>query len=412
MNVVVVGGGLIGLSVAAECAAKNMSVTVLEGTAQERGASFGNAGMVVPSHFIPLAAPGMVALGLKWMWNPESPFYIQPRLDWELIRWGMQFYRSANRSHVARSEPLLRDLNMASRELYLELSKQSSFGLVEKGLVMLCKNPKTLDAEAHVAERAKELGIPAEVLSAQQMAQLDPDVEMDICGAIYFPKDCHLQPERFVRAQETRLQNSHAQLKWGCRALSFRVENNRIRAVVTSEGEIEGDEFVLASGAWSTELARSLHLRLPMQAGKGYSVTLTNPKQLPQICSIFTEARVAVTPMNGSLRFGGTMEIAGLNSNISKRRVQGIIRSVPQYYPQFQESDFEGIEPWYGLRPCSPDGLPYLGRPKSWNNLVIATGHAMMGLSLAPITGKLGGQLVARETPSIAIEQLNPDRFG
>ncbi len=181
---------------------------------------------------------------------------------------------------------------------------------------------------------------------------------------------------------------------------------------MTSEGEIEGDEFVLASGAWSTELARSLHLRLPMQAGKGYSVTLTNPKQLPQICSIFTEARVAVTPMNGSLRFGGTMEIAGLNSNISKRRVQGIIRSVPQYYPQFQESDFEGIEPWYGLRPCSPDGLPYLGRPKSWNNLVIATGHAMMGLSLAPITGKLGGQLVARETPSIAIEQLNPDRFG
>ncbi len=174
MNVVVVGGGLIGLSVAAECAAKNMSVTVLEGTAQERGASFGNAGMVVPSHFIPLAAPGMVALGLKWMWNPESPFYIQPRLDWELIRWGMQFYRSANRSHVARSEPLLRDLNMASRELYLELSKQSSFGLVEKGLVMLCKNPKTLDAEAHVAERAKELGIPAEVLSAQQMAHWIP----------------------------------------------------------------------------------------------------------------------------------------------------------------------------------------------------------------------------------------------
>ena len=149
-------------------------------------------------------------------------------------------------------------------------------------------------------------------------------------------------------------------------------------------GDIDADEVVLCAGVWSAGLARQLGLRLPMQAGKGYSLTLKNPRQLPTICSIFTEARVAVTPMDGALRVGGTMEMAGINESVNPRRVHGIVRSVPAYYPEFREDDFAGIEPWHGLRPCSPDGLPYLGRTSRWDNLICATGHAMMGLSLGP----------------------------
>ena len=149
-----------------------------------------------------------------------------------------------------------------------------------------------------------------------------------------------------------------------------------------------------------------------MQAGKGYSLTLENPRQLPEICSIFVEARVAVTPMGETLRVGGTMELGGNDLSVNPRRVQGIVKSVPRYYPQFQESDFDGVKPWSGLRPCTPDGLPYIGFAKNHPNLLVATGHAMMGLSLGPVTGKLASELLSGEKPSVSLEMLKPDRFG
>jgi D-amino-acid dehydrogenase len=149
-----------------------------------------------------------------------------------------------------------------------------------------------------------------------------------------------------------------------------------------------------------------------MQAGKGYSLTLAQPRQLPTICCIFTKARVAVTPMSGALRFGGTMEIAGLNEEINPVRVRGIVNSVPKYFPEFSPDDFAGVQPWCGLRPCSPDGLPYVGRTARYANLAIATGHAMMGLSLGPITGKLMAEILSDEEPSLEIDLLNPDRYG
>src|SRR5213078_1578073 len=178
------------------------------------------------------------------------------------------------------------------------------------------------------------------------------------------------------------------------------------------KGEFSADEFVLCCGAWSPVVARDLRLNLPMQAGKGYSLTLSKPRQLPQVCAIFTEARVAATPMGNTLRFGGTMELAGVNEEINPVRVQGIIKSVPKYYPDFTPQDFEGIQPWRGLRPCSPDGLPYVGRTARYSNLCLATGHAMMGLSLGPITGRLIAEILYDETPSIQIGLLNPDRYG
>ena len=411
-HVVIVGGGVIGLSAALECVRRGHRVSVIERAPTQRGASLGNAGMIVPSHFIPLAAPGMIALGLKWMWNPESPFYIQPRLNWDLAAWAVRFWQASTHARVERAAPLLRDLHLASREAYVRLAEEEEFGLVKRGLLMLCKSARTLEEEAHTATKAKVLGIPAEVLDARQTAALDPAVTMDIAGAIYFEKDCHLDPARYVAALERRLRAAKAELIYDAEVTGWRRDGAKLAAVRTTRGEIAADEFVLAGGSWSSGLVADLGLRLPMQAGKGYSITIPQPIEQPRLCSIFTEARVAVTPMGGALRFGGTMEIAGLNERINPRRVAGILRAIPHYFPRFRAEHFEGLPPWSGLRPCSPDGLPYLGRTRAATNLVVATGHAMMGLSLAPVTGELVGQIIDGESPRFDLSLLRADRFA
>jgi D-amino-acid dehydrogenase len=192
----------------------------------------------------------------------------------------------------------------------------------------------------------------------------------------------------------------------------WRRSGGRLNAVVTDQGEIEGDEFVLCGGAWSGELVRGLGVRLPMQAGRGYSVTVPDPVQLPALCSILTEARVAVTPIGGTLRFGGTMEITAKESPPRPRRVAGILKAVPHYFPAFEGIDLSSLPFWSGLRPCSPDGLPYLGRTRAAANLVVATAHAMMGLSLAPATGEIVARLVDGEPAGFDIRLLDPDRWA
>ena len=413
-RVVIVGGGVIGLCTAYYSAMCGHRVTLIDRNPQQRdGCSFGNNGMIVPSHFVPLAAPGMVKLGLKWMWNPESPFYIKPRLNWELLDWGFKFWSAANASHVCRSAPLLRDLQMASRGCFEDLSAlpDLDFGLSQRGLLMLCKTQHGLDDEARMAGIANGLGIPAEVLDSKEVAVREPNVRMDIAGAVFYPKDCHLSPSRLMDGLLAQCEAMGVQFRWQTDVTGFKFEANRIAAATTSNDEIAGDEFMLCGGVWSSLITRSLDLNLPMQAGRGYSLTLPKPRQLPKICSIFTEARVAVTPIGEALRFGGTMELVGLNEGVNPARVRGIIKSVSNYYPEFVPDDFIGIESWSGLRPCSPDGLPYIGRTARFSNLSIATGHAMMGLSLAPITGKLMAELLCDKKPSIDLNQLSPDRY-
>ncbi|HYK89824.1 MAG TPA: FAD-dependent oxidoreductase [Acidobacteriota bacterium] len=414
-HVVIVGGGVIGLCSAYYAAQKGHRVTILErGSPGHDCCSIGNAGMIVPSHVVPLAAPGAVGFALRSLWNPESPFHVRPRLDADLLAWGLRFWRSANAAHVARSAPLLRDLHLASRSCYEELaeSQGNDFGLVRRGLLMLCRTRHALDEEIRIATLIQRLGIPAEVLDAEQTAERDPSVRMAVAGSVFFPKDCHMLPHRFVTSLIRRLESAGATLSWQTEVTGWIADGVRVKAVRTSRGEIAAEEFVLACGAWSPAVARHLRLKLPMQAGKGYSLTLTRPRCLPTLCSILSEARVAVTPMDSALRFGGTMEIAGLDESINPARVRGIVKAVPEYLPDFASADFDGVRPWCGLRPCSADGLPFIGRTSRFPNLVVATGHAMMGMSLGPITGRLVAQIVSGEQLSINIEALSPDRFA
>jgi D-amino-acid dehydrogenase len=414
-TVLIVGGGVIGLCAAWYALQKGHRVTLLErGGPDHDSCSLGNAGMIVPSHFVPLAAPGMVGLGLRMMLHPESPFWIRPRLDRDLLSWGWRFLRAANTRHVERAAPVLRDLNLESRRCYEELAERHGlrFGLVKKGLMMLCRTERVLEEEAALAERARQIGLEAQVLTAAQAAQLEPHIQMEIAGAVYFPQDCHLIPQQFVAELTRRLEQEGASLVWSAEVTGWRTAGRRVEAAIVGERAFAADEFVIAGGAWSPTIARGLRVDMPMQAGKGYSLTLTDPPQLPSICSILTEARVAVTPMEGALRFAGTMEITGLDESVHPGRVNGILRSIPRYFPAFSPDHFRGIAVWSGLRPCSPDGLPYVGRFGRYDNLLAATGHAMMGLSLGPITGRLIAQILSGEPPSIPLDLLSPDRYA
>lgn len=412
----VIGAGVIGCSVAVEAARRGWQVQLLERQGPQRdGCSFGNAGMFVPSHFVPLAAPGIIRLGLKWLLRADSPFHIRPRLSFDLARWGWWFWRASQPPRVAAAEPVLRDLLWRSRELLLAefgTDPDDQLHLQQAGLIMLCKQPETLEHEAGLARRAAELGVPAEVLDATQVQHLDPAVEMRVAGGVFFPADCFLNPTRYLARLQSDMERLGVELHWGAEVQRLETSGSRIRAIHTSVGQFEPDELVLCGGSWSSQLVAPLGLSLPMQAGKGYSLTLQRPRQLPTRSSILVEARVAVTPIGEQLRFAGTMQIDGLNMSVAQRRVEGLIGSISDYMPAFQASDFDGLKPWVGLRPVSPDGLPYLGRCRRWNNLTLATGHAMLGLSLAPVTGRLVGQLIDRETPEIDLRLLGPDRYA
>ena len=411
-RVVIIGGGVIGLCSAYYALQRGFAVTVIEREpAGADNCSMGNAGMIVPSHFTPMAAPGMITKGLRWMLNPESPFYVRPRLSADLLRWGWLFYRHSTARHVAACRELLRDLNLESRRLFEELAATEDFGLKQRGLLMLCKTPKGLDEEAQVALDAQQIGLQAEILYPGAVAQLDPDVTLDITGAVYFPQDCHLSPANFMASMRRRLIAAGAQIESAVTIDTLVTRGGQVTAVSAKKRRFEGDHFVIAGGAWSVDLLKSVDVNLSLQAGKGYSLTLPKPPELPRLCSIFAEAKVAITPMGNSLRFGGTLEVGGLDLTINPARVRGIVNSVQAYFPKFSARDFDGVKPWAGLRPVSPDGVPYLGQVPGLSNLLLATGHAMMGLSLGPVSGRLIADLLAGDSPFRPIESMSPGRF-
>jgi D-amino-acid dehydrogenase len=410
-SVLVIGGGVVGLFCARELLHCGFEVTLLD--PEEGGCSSGNAGMIVPSHVTPLAAPGMVRLGLKMMLRPSGPLGIPPRLSGDFVRWSWRFLRSANAAHVARAAPVLRDLSMASRRLYVELAQQSGnpFGLVENGLLMVCRTRAALEEEKHAAAFAATLGLRSETLDSDALRDKDPGATYEAAGAVWYADDCHLNPEKLLHHLRDECLKGGAKFVRG-QAERIIVTGDRISRVVGSEGEMQADEYVLAAGAWSPALARTAGLRLPMQAGRGYSFAVEHPPELPQICSLLIEGRVAVTPIGDRLRFAGTMEIGPVSPVVNRRRLQGMLQTIPQYLPSFRNLKVDPAEVWVGPRPVTPDGLPYLGRSARLSNLIVASGHAMMGVSLAPITGRLVAEIVGDQPSSIDLTILNPNRFG
>lgn len=413
-HVVIVGGGIVGLSTALYVAQRGHRVTVLDRREPAyEGASFGNAGLVTPSHFIPLAAPGTMKLAFKWMLSPESPFYVKPRLDRDLISWGWKFMKASTAEHVERSAPVLGQLLLESQREFARLAAEwnNDFGFVQRGVLMVCNSEAGLKHEIEFAERGKNLGIPGEVYDAKGLAELEPGVKMRVAGAVLYPDDSHLSPNAFMKSIRKRLEAANAAMRWGTEVRGWKKNGNAIAAIVTNDGDVTADEYIVCGGAWSPSVVRDLGLNVPVQAGKGYSLTLPKPRQMPSRPMILMEARVAITPIGETLRVGGTMEIAGMKESVNPARIRGIMKSLPKYFDDFTTKDFDGVEPWCGFRPVSPDGLPYIGRFSKFRNLSVGTGHAMVGVSLAPITGKLLAQMVDGEMPAMRLDAVSPERF-
>ena len=413
MKIIILGGGIIGLSSAYYLNKDGHQVIVLDNNPQQNGCSFGNAGMIVPSHFIPLAAPGMIAKGIRWMFNSTSPFYVRPRFSADLFKWGWEFYKHANEKHVQQSIQSLKEIHGLSRQLYKDWSNELpfDFGYHERGLMMLYQTAEIEKEEIETTHLANKIGVEAHVLSLSEIQKLEPDVQVKARGGVYFPGDAHVTPQVLMTQLKLHLQEKgvdfqHAEIN------RFEIANQSINKIIdTEDRDWSCDELILATGAWSGDMGKRLNLNLPMQAGKGYSFTLQDVEKNTRIPSIFLEARVAVTPMGNTLRFGGTMEIAGNDLAVNMNRVKGIVDSIPNYYPEMKIDMPQKETVWSGLRPCSPDGLPYIGRSKKIKNLIVASGHSMMGLSLGPATGKLVSEIVASNATSINCRAFNPDRY-
>ncbi|GAB3331470.1 FAD-dependent oxidoreductase [Larkinella ripae] len=412
-HVGIIGGGVIGLCSAYYLDKAGYRVTIFDKNPITDGCSFGNAGMIVPSHIIPLAQPGMVAKGMRMLMRSTSPFYIKPRLNADLLRWGWLFYKHSTAEHVERSIPALRDISLLSKQLYQQLAQSGelSFGWQEVGLLMLYKTASAEHEMAEEAEVASRAGIEARQMSGAQVQELEPGVRVNVRGAVYFPGDAHLNPGQLIRSLVAHLKKRGVTLLEGQEVTGFGRTGTGVSTVRTLSGEHSVDELVIAAGAWSPTLTRLLGVSLPMQGGKGYSFMLPNQQPNIRVPAIMLEARATATPMGNDLRFAGTLEVAGTDLSVNMNRVRGIVNSIQNYYPDLPAKLPEVSKVWSGLRPCSPDGLPYIGRVAGFDNLTLATGHGMMGVSLGPATGKLVADGIANQHPVLEIGSFNPERF-
>ncbi len=410
----VIGGGIVGLFTAYYLTKAGVEVMLIDKSDMQVTTSTGNAGMIVPSHIIPLAAPGMIGKGISWMFSTKSPFYIHPRFDKKLFEWSWLFYKSATQSHVDKSIPFLRNISLLSKSLYqqfhAEHQHEVALELAEKGLMMLFQTIEMEKEEHEFAQIARLNGLEAEILSASDLRKVEPNLEVKARGAVLFPGDAHLNPEALYRFLKEYLLRKGATFKSQLEVTGFEKSNGKVAAVITSEGRIETSGVILCAGAWSATLAQKLGFNLPMMGGKGYSFMQENNPEIMQ-ASILTEMKVAVSPYGSRVRFGGTMEIAGTDEKININRVKGIFESINRYYPTFESKFPTTDQIWKGLRPCSPDGLPYIGSAPNLSNAWFGTGHGMMGISMAPATGKILCDLHQGDVAPMDLKAFEVGRF-
>lgn len=413
MEVTIIGGGVIGLCCAHYLNKEGHRVTVIDRNNITDGCSFGNMGFISPSHFTPLASPGIIKQGLKWMLNSSSPFYIKPRLNADLIRWGLSFWKKANRKTLEHNIIPLNNLLQLSRHLMNDLKKElpQSFDMMEKGCWMLYKKEKTGDHEKHLAEQANTLGLKTIICSRQQVQEYETDVEVDVAGAVLYLDDCHLNPSKLMHCLYSYLQKAGVKFWLNTDVREFEVNDKKITAIITDKSKLECNELVIANGSWMGAISKLLRIKLLMQPGKGYSIVYNDIEKNLLYPSILADDRAAATPINNWLRIGGTMELSGHSGNILPKRVRAIYDAFKTYYPSIKIQAPDTSKAWFGYRPVSPDGLPYIGRHSKYSNLTYAGGHAMLGVSAAAATGKLVGEIVSHNELSIPVEAFSPERF-
>jgi len=412
-KVIIIGAGIMGLSTAYYLNKNGISVTIIDKGDLNDNCSFGNAGYVSPSHIIPLAAPKIVSKGLRWMLNPASPFSVQVRPDPDLIRWFMLFYRHANEAHVQRSIKPLLDIMLLSYDLYHTLKKEEKmdFFLKDDGIFEVYKNPKTAEGGFRTAEKARKLGLEAISMNMEEARALEPLFCADLQGAVLYKCDSHLFPSEFMKLFREILIHKGVDFRANTEVIGFKTNHRNITHIKTHTELLAADHFVVAAGAYSSKILKETGMNLPLQPGKGYSMTLDAEKMPAKYPAILVDSRVAITPLPGKIRIGGTMEVGFFKKKINRKKIEGILQAVPEHYNGISLSIPEDKDIWQGLRPCSADGLPYIGKVRNFDNLTIGTGHAMLGMTLGPATGKLLQEIIMGERTTISIDSFNPARF-
>jgi D-amino-acid dehydrogenase len=413
MQVTIIGGGVIGLCCAYYLQKAGYEVTVIDRGQITEGCSFGNMGYISPSHFIPLASPGIIAQGLKWMLSSSSPFYIKPRLNMDLIKWGWTFRKNATAKKVKENVPPLFELLMLSRRLMNEMKTElnDAFVLIEKGCWMLYQSDKTGDHEKHLARQAEAFGLKTIICNRDDVQAFEPDVEVNAKGGVLYLDDCHTNPASFMKTLYRHLEKKGVKFMLGTEVKGFEKNNAQIAAVITSRGKTDCELLILANGSWMPQVAKHLGIQLLMQPGKGYSIVYNQLEKNLHYPSILVDDRTATSPIDRWLRIGGTMELSGHDDNILPKRVMAIYRAVKKYYPSLSISEPEIKNAWFGYRPVTPDGLPYIGPHPRYRNLIFAGGHAMLGLSAAAGTGKLVEEIAGKKKLTMDIAAFRPDRF-
>lgn len=407
-DVLVIGGGAIGVSCALELARRGADVVLLEAGADVgAGCSAGNAGLLCPSHSAPLPTRAALLAGLRWSLSAEAPFALRPRPS--LLPWLARFAAACTPARERHATDLLRDLSCASLDIFERLRAEIGVPVERTGtLNVYATDPSFHHGQIEAAKHAAA-GMRSETLTTKAAAELEPSLQGTIAGAILYPDELSGDPLAFVRTMSNAATAAGVDVRTATEVLQLMTANGKVVAVETTSGRLETGMIVLAAGAWTRRLAHSLRMDLPIEGAKGYHIDYERAQLDPRIPIFLHASRVVVTPLPDRLRLAGTLELSGFDMSVDSRRVEAVARAGSSSVRGLASR--RAIEIWRGLRPCAPDGLPIIGAPEAYANLVLATAHATLGFTLAPITGRLVGQLVAGEEPEYDLVSLSPDRF-
>jgi len=410
-DVLILGGGVIGLACAHYLLEAGRSVTVLEQSTVGSGSSHGNCGTLTPSHATPLAMPGVLGTALRWLLRPDAPLRIKPSFDPALLRWLLGFAARCNWQDAVRATMAKAPLLIRSRELIEELvrTQQLACEFEALGSLNVFRDSSNFERARESLALLADAGIRVDVLDAAQTLAREPALKPGVAGAFFNPGDAQLRPDRYVAELARSVRARGGRIEEGARIDGLLREGGRLVEATTSKGGFSGREVVFALGAWSPALARQLGLRIPIQPGKGYSITYSRPARCPRIPMTLKEPSVCVTAWGSGFRLGSTMEFAGYDSTLNRTRLDALKRGAAAF---LHEPEGPAVaEEWYGWRPMTPDDLPLLGRVPGIDNLVLATGHGMLGVSLSAVTGLLVSEVVAARPPSFDLAPFAAARF-
>lgn len=411
-DVLILGGGIIGLACAYYLLKSGRGVTILEQNTLASGSSHGNCGTITPSHAPPLSQPGMIAKALKWTLAADAPFRVAPRLDFELFGWMLQFARRCNQNDYHRLARAKGPLLLRSRKLLGELVRAENLQceFEESGTLYVHRDEAAFDAASGLPQTLADCGIVMQRIDAKRCRAMEPALNDSIVGGYWNPYDARLRPDRYAAELARVVKALGGEVHESTTITGFRNAADRIDAVLTDRGEFAADEVVFALGAWSPWLARQLGLRLPIQPGKGYSITYTRPACAPRIPLTLRERSVCVTSWDSGYRLGSTMEFAGYDTRLNRARLDALRRGAAEYLVEPEGPVV--VEEWYGWRPMTYDDLPIIGRTSQWRNLTLATGHSMLGVTMSAATGELVAQLYAGGDTALDAATFSPARFG